>query len=514
MSDERMSGNHGMSSTGPDTSLQTFWPKIDYTQGRISPNTSPSNTPVTVGGGAGAGAGSAGAGSAGAGSAVAGYANISHNVGVPSGFMSSLARNNPGGIASVEKPICRPLDQVTRKRSTDVEWEGLIDQEAPVAHHTQQEVGATANGGFAGTAAAATGTEAQPTNSREGRARVSIAAKGLRLLAEQADGRSAFDQSPLQAQLSTGQCWAEPGDALDNSLWRGDLDQEDDGLSASMGSTGMMMSSRSNVGSFSARRTDEQEARRRRLRELRMTQGVERKSAGSRQQGVSFLDQQSTLSNSGAKVVSPDKLGGSLSHYDANKKINMFERQVCAGNTGTYRAKEWGAGGGGRPEPLGDRLHAGNYAVSSEAPKWMTQIREEHKPETLMHHKNARVCFFWEKGGLVVFSFMCTFTQLTCSILLLFYKRTHARSRTRTRTHAHAHTHAHKHTHSAPIRCAGVPSQKRWVCGHRGCATDQSECQQRQPAVDGATPHRKQSGERGQPTCQNARVSHAPGRRR
>jgi len=348
----------------------------------------------------------------------------------------------------VEKPICRPLDQVTRKRSTDVEWEGLIDQEAPVAHHTQQEVGATANGGFAGTAAAATGTEAQPTNSREGRARVSIAAKGLRLLAEQADGRSAFDQSPLQAQLSTGQCWAEPGDALDNSLWRGDLDQEDDGLSASMGSPGM--SSRSNVGSFSARRTDEQEARRRRLRELRMTQGVERKSAGSRQQGVSFLDQQSTLSNSGAKVVSPDKLGGSLSHYDANKKINMFERQVCAGNTGTYRAKEWGAGGGGRPEPLGDRLHAGNYAVSSEAPKWMTQIREEHKPETLMHHKNARVCFSWEKGGLVVFSFMCTFTQLTCSILLLFYKRTHARSRTRTHAQStHTHTCAlHTDTHT------------------------------------------------------------------
>ena len=304
--------------------------------------------------------------------------------------MSSPARNNPGGIDSLRKPISLPLEQITPKRRVNEDWEGLIDQEEPIAHHMQPEVGLSTSTNGSRSDTAATRTAAQPMSSPEIRARESIPAREMRLLAGQVENRNAFDQSPTDARLSTNEAWAEVGDGLDSSLWRGDFDEGENGLSSSMGST--RTSDQPNLGSSSARLTDNQEARRRRLRELRRAQGVERKATSSRRDDSSLDQHSSLLRNGGANVVSPNKLSGpSLSHYDANKRANLFERQVCTRNTGTYRSSEWGAGGGGKPEPLGDRLHAGNYAVSSEAPTWMTQIREEHKPETLLHHKNAKV---------------------------------------------------------------------------------------------------------------------------
>ena len=74
-----------------------------------------------------------------------------------------------------------------------------------------------------------------------------------------------------------------------------------------------------------------------------------------------------------------------------NQINTLHVRKDCKQNTGTYRAKEWGAGGGGKFEPMGDRMHHGNHAASSGAPQWMTSNREVRAPGTLIHHKDRTV---------------------------------------------------------------------------------------------------------------------------
>ena len=79
------------------------------------------------------------------------------------------------------------------------------------------------------------------------------------------------------------------------------------------------------------------------------------------------------------------------SKQSSSAENRSLQRRDCDKNTGTYRDKVWGAGGGGKSEPIGDRMNPGSVSASAEAPDWMIKNRLDRAPETLIYQKDRMV---------------------------------------------------------------------------------------------------------------------------
>jgi len=91
--------------------------------------------------------------------------------------------------------------------------------------------------------------------------------------------------------------------------------------------------------------------------------------------------------------IGPDgNLLASFSRKQSSSGENrLLQRRDCDKNTGTFRDKVWGAGGGGKSEPIGDRMSPGSVSASAEAPDWMIKNRLDRAPETLIYQKDRMV---------------------------------------------------------------------------------------------------------------------------
>lgn len=308
--------------------------------------------------------------------------SFSSDLRLPSGVDYNLqwkSQNSPQG--NIEPCISVPLEQVAEKAPITVEWEGLIEKEKPIAYHShlydQQARGTTTT---------IPRIEKLPESNSKGTSSVrseaemvskDAATSTLELVSKDAATKTLATAAAPQNTRSFDDNWGGYEDNLrvDGSLWRADT---------SFSSRSQTSSKSTSNERSEKERVVRRETQRRQLRELRMSQGVNRKQSCVRKASVPG----SPLSNVGSSVLLSDR---NESLFDSNRIGSQLERKVCLCNTGTYRSKEWGAGGGGKPEPLGNKMHAGTQAVSSEAPTWMTSIREEYGPSTLMHHKNADV---------------------------------------------------------------------------------------------------------------------------
>jgi hypothetical protein len=214
--------------------------------------------------------------------------------------------------------------------------------------------------------------------------------------------------------------WEGPQDAsLDPGLWRGNEDvQDDDDVALEREDSFSNCYVQSNM-----RATEAQKERRKRHQEQlsrrkKIVKELSRENSPLKQSTGPIIIKHDEAagdrlhpSEEGNMIWSCDSSGGGVGFREKPKfdpesgwiddpsaapRSKLDVRKKCDKNTGTFRSKKWGAGGGGKFEPVGSVMHHGNDAASSGAPTWMTANREKRVPTTLIHHKDRCVsCHFF-----------------------------------------------------------------------------------------------------------------------
>jgi hypothetical protein len=269
---------------------------------------------------------------------------------------------SPKMYDQVRHPIAYTIQSSQKDRLFATSWDALISNEPTIARHTNFNAEGTDGGG----------SRSHSSDSQQFR--------------------------PVQTDSYE---WQGPKDeTLDTQLWR-DSEEVDTSLENSF---------RKCYSQTQKMTTREQEERRRRHLEVRRKKRIElEKSRETSPKKLStgniIINHDAaagerhelnrgkiwTVGSNGEMIGFADQSVGDSANTDV-KGGRLIQRRKCEKNTGTFRSKEWGAGGGGKFEPIGETMHHGNHAASSCAPEWMTSNREKRGlGGTLLHHKDRVV---------------------------------------------------------------------------------------------------------------------------
>ena len=290
----------------------------------------------------------------------------------------------------VNHPIGYSMQKSQRKRDVASEWETLITSEPCIARHNickerrqSRETNCSSN------------SNNSNHSNHSNNTRISTGSAAAFRPVRKADQYA----------------WEGPQDAtLDTALWRSPppTTQEEKDIDAVQESFKSQCFTQSNMND-----SQEREERRRQHLEVRRKRKKKNKAPAEASM-LKVVDPIIHHDDAAGERIGANNLmiwsvgpsGNATGFLDDKKSSSdrLSQRKSCDKNTGTYRSKKWGAGGGYKSEPLGDNMNPGSNSISAEMPNWITSNREQRVPDSLVHQKDRQV-----RCLCVVFTLLLTF---------------------------------------------------------------------------------------------------------